>query len=96
MTDPAQAIIEAVNSAWAQLLALGGLIVWLANLHSQTRSNKSELGRVWAQRQEDRAQLDRQRTEDMNAHIRAREDTNALLSEVRGDVKKLLERRSKE
>ena len=73
--------MELVRDYWAQLIGVVGLIVWGIRVESQTKANASEIQRLW-----------QQRAEDLAAHKEAREATNALLAEVRNDIKTLLGR----
>lgn len=82
MTDPTHGLLGFIQSAWAQILAAIGLIVWLVRGEAQTKANGSEIRRIW-----------RQREEDLRAHKEARDITNSMLDEVRQDIKTLLARR---
>lgn len=82
MPDTLPGLLAIIQSVWAQLLALVGLIVWLVRGEAQTKANAAEIRRLW-----------RQREEDLRAHREARETTNDLLTELRQDVKTLLARR---
>lgn len=75
-------LITFIHSAWAQLIALVAVVVWLVRGEGQTKANSSEISRIW-----------RQREEDLLAHKDARDTTNRLLDEMRGDIKTLLARR---
>ena len=73
--------MELLRDFWAILMAgLGGL-VWLVRLESRTFANEAELAR---QRE--------QRHEDMKAAMESRSETNRMLTEIRADIKKLMER----
>lgn len=73
--------MELLRDFWAIIMAgLGGL-VWLVRLEARTLSNETELTR---QRE--------QRHEDLKVTATARAETNALLAEIRADIKKLMER----
>lgn len=82
MPDTPPGLLAIIQSVWAQLLALVGLIVWLVRGEAQTKANAAEIRRLW-----------RQREEDLRAHKEARDTTNAMLDEVRRDIKTLLARR---
>lgn len=82
MPDTPPGLLALIQSVWAQLLAIVGLIVWLVRGEAQTKANAAEIRRLW-----------RQREEDLRAHKEARETTNELLTELRQDVKTLLARR---
>jgi hypothetical protein len=59
-------------------------IVWLVRLEAIAISNRQEIKRLWGQR-----------GEDLQVAKEAREATNAMLSEIRNDVKDLLRAREK-
>lgn len=82
MPDTPPGLLAIIQSVWAQLLALVGLIVWLVRGEAHTKANAAEIRRLW-----------RQREEDLRAHKEARDTTNAMLDEVRRDIKTLLARR---
>lgn len=82
MTDEAQGLVALLQSAWTQIVAGIGLIIWLVRGEAQTKANGAEIRRLW-----------RQRDEDLRTHREAREATNELLAEVRQDIKTLLARR---
>ena len=71
--------MELLRDFWAIIMAgLAGL-VWLVRLEARTFSNETELTR---QRE--------QRAEDLCTTATARAETNALLAEIRADVKQLM------
>ena len=82
MPDNPNTWLQLLHSAWAQVLAVVGLIVWMVRGEAATKANAREIRRLW-----------RQRDEDLRAHKEARDKTNALLDEVRQDIKTLLTRR---
>ncbi len=82
MSDPTSNIADLLGSFWMQFLAFITLVVWLVRGEAGTKANAAEIRRIW-----------RQREEDLQAHKDARETTNALLDEVRKDIKTLLGRR---
>lgn len=82
MPDTPHGLLAILQSVWAQLLALVGLIVWLVRGEAQTKANAAEIRRLW-----------RQREEDQRAHKEAQDTTNDLLTELRQDIKTLLARR---
>jgi hypothetical protein len=79
-----ETFIAFLHSFWAQLIAFVAVIVWLVRGEGQTKANSSEIRRIW-----------RQREEDLRAHKDARDTTNRLLDEMRGDIKTLLARRDR-
>lgn len=82
MPDTPNGLLAILQSVWAELLALVGLIVWLVRGEAQTKANAAEIRRLW-----------RQREEDLRAHKDAQDTTNDLLTELRQDIKTLLARR---
>ena len=82
MPDTPHGLLDILQSVWAELLALVGLIVWLVRGEAQTKANAAEIRRLW-----------RQRDEDQRAHKDALDTTNDLLTELRQDIKTLLARR---
>lgn len=82
MTDPTPGLWGLIHSAWAQIISLVALIVWLVRGEAQTQANAREIRRLQAQRNEDQA-----------AQREARRATNDMLAEVRTDIKELLRRK---
>jgi len=64
---------------WGIAGAAVGLIVWLIRLEARIVENTKEIKRLWNQRKED-----------MDLAKAAREDTNAMLAEIRDDIKALI------
>jgi hypothetical protein len=85
-------MVDILQAAWPQVLAVIALGIWLLRGEANTKANSSEIRRLWLQRREDKANADRQRHEDLVAAASARDTTNALLDEVRKDIKTLLQR----
>ncbi len=71
--------MELLRDFWAIIMAGIGGLVWLVRLEARTFSNETEL-----QRQRE------QRAEDLKTKATARAETNALLAEIRADVKQLM------
>ncbi|MFE3836069.1 hypothetical protein [Pseudogemmobacter sonorensis] len=82
MPDTPHGLLAILQSVWVQVSALVALIVWLVRGEAATKANAAEIRRLW-----------RQRDEDLRAHKEARDTTNAMLDEVRRDIKTLLARR---
>ena len=83
---------EVLRSYWAVIAGFVGVIVWAVRVEAGMKATAKDVRAIWAQRKED---LEATRT--------ARTETNALLhkldakldaafSEVRGDIKTLLQR----
>lgn len=75
--------MQELREWWAVIVGIVGLIVWALRVEFSARTNASEIRRLW-----------HQRDEDQRAHKEARDGTNAMLREMREDIKKLLERRT--
>lgn len=82
MPDSPHGLWSLIQSAWAQIVVGVAMIIWAVRAEAQTKANAAEIRRIW-----------RQREEDLRAHKEARETTNAMLDEVRRDIKTLLARR---
>jgi hypothetical protein len=70
---------ENILKFWPVLLAFVGFLVWLIRLEARSVENTKEIKRLWNQRKED-----------MDLAKAAREDTNAMLAEIRDDIKALI------
>lgn len=73
--------MEILKEYWGLIVAGVTLVIWSIRLEAKANENSKEIRRVW-----------NQRAEDLAAHREAREATNALLTELRNDVKTLLGR----
>lgn len=84
--------MELLKEYWAIAMGFVGLVVWAVRLEAGMKENAKEIRALW-----------RQRNEDLETSRTARIETNALLhkldskldavfSEVRGDIKTLLQR----
>lgn len=73
-----------VREYWGMIGSGVAVVVWLVRLEGAGKSNAAEIRGLW-----------RQRREDMDSHIRARAETNAVLAEMRADIKTLLSRGEK-
>lgn len=71
----------AVMNVWPAIVALVGIVVWAVRVEAGMKANSSEIRSLW-----------RQRHEDVEAQRKARDETNAMLAEIRKDVKRLLEK----
>lgn len=63
------------------ILGFVGFLVWLIRLEARSIENGREIKRLWHQRKED-----------LDAARISREDTNAMLAEIRDDIKALIAR----
>ena len=63
---------------WSVMAAVIGVIAWLIRMEAKMVSNSRDIERLW-----------KLRKEDMQAAKDAREDTNALLRDLREDVRRL-------
>ena len=71
--------MEVVLTYWPVFMAFLAFLIWLIRLEARSVENTKEIKRLWNQRRED-----------MDAAKVAREDTNALLAEIRSDIKALI------
>jgi hypothetical protein len=70
---------QTILEFWPIILALVSFFAWLIRLESRSIENTKEIKRLWNQRKED-----------MDLAKAAREDTNAMLAEIRDDIKALI------
>jgi hypothetical protein len=73
--------MEGIFAYWPIALSLVGVVVWLVRLEAGSAENTKEIKRLWNQRRED-----------MDAAQRSRSETNAVLTEIRDDIKSLIAR----
>lgn len=64
---------------WSAVAAVIGAVVWAVRIEAKAMGNSRDIERLWAQRKED-----------LDAHKEARERTNAILTEIRSDIKTLM------
>ena len=70
---------ENILKLWPILIGFIGFLVWLIRLEARSVENTKEIKRLWNQRKEDQ-----------EASRQSREDTNAMLAEIRDDIKALI------
>lgn len=70
---------ETLLKFWPILMGFVGFLVWLIRLEARSVENTKEIKRLWNQRKEDQ-----------EASRQSREDTNAMLAEIRDDIKALI------
>lgn len=70
---------DTILKFWPIFLGFVGFLVWLIRLEARSVENTKEIKRLWNQRKED-----------LDASKQAREDTNAMLKEIRDDIKNLI------
>jgi hypothetical protein len=70
---------ENILKFWPILVGSVGFLVWLIRLEARSVENTKEIRRLWHQRKED-----------MDLAKAARDDTNAMLAEIRDDIKALI------
>lgn len=73
--------MEIIRAFWPVAVAFVGFLVWLIRLESRSIENGKEIKRLWNQRRED-----------LETTKQAREETNAMLAEIRDDIKDLIGR----
>jgi hypothetical protein len=71
--------MELIADNWSVFAGAVGFLVWLIRLESRSIENTKEINRLW-----------KQRKEDLDSAKQAREDTNAMLGEIRDDIKSLI------
>lgn len=70
---------DTILKFWPIAVGFVGFLVWLIRLEARSVENTKEIKRLWNQRKED-----------IDAAKQAREDTNAMLKEIRDDIKNLI------
>lgn len=73
--------MDVVLDFWPVIIGFVAFLVWLIRLEARSVENTKEIKRLWHQRRED-----------LEASNRAREDTNAMLREIRDDIKAVIAR----
>lgn len=69
-----------IREWWSVIVALLAAVVWLFRLEARGLKNEREIKRLWDQR-----------SEDLEQARQARDETNAMLKEMRADIKQLLQ-----
>ncbi len=77
--------LETLMKFWPLLAAGIGFVVWLVRLENMARNNAKAL-------RDTTEQVDRRRIEDLEAAKQARDETHAMLREMRTDIKSLVEK----
>lgn len=72
--------MEYIKEFLAAALAAVAFLVWLIRLEAKALSNEREIKRLWQQRKEDLEQAQK-----------SRDETNTMLSEMRADIKMILQ-----
>jgi len=72
---------EWIAAGWKPIAAAIAFLVWLVRLESKGLQNEREIKRLWEQRKED-----------LETAKQSRQDTNAMLGEIRDDIKALIAR----
>lgn len=73
--------MDAIKEWWGAIMAVTGLGVWLVRLENSSKTALREVARLEKQMEADRA-----------ATRANRQEQNDMLREMRGDIKRLLER----
>jgi len=73
--------MDLIRAFWPIAIGAVGFLVWLIRLESRSIENSKEIKRLWNQRRED-----------MEISKQARDETNAMLAEIRDDIKDLIGR----
>jgi len=72
---------EWLTAGWKPMAAGVAFLVWLVRLESKGLQNERDIKRLWDQRKED-----------LDAAKASRNETNAMLGEIRDDIKALIAR----
>jgi len=72
---------EWLVAGWKPLAAGVAFLIWLVRLESKGLQNERDIKRLWDQRKED-----------LEAAKASRTETNAMLGEIRDDIKALIAR----
>jgi len=72
---------EWLTAGWKPIVAGVAFLVWLVRLESKGLQNERDIKRLWDQRKED-----------LEAAKASRNETNAMLGEIRDDIKALIAR----
>ena len=72
---------EWLVAGWKPLAAGVAFLIWLVRLESKGLQNERDIKRLWDQRKED-----------LEAAKASRDETNAMLGEIRDDIKALIAR----
>jgi ABC-type protease/lipase transport system fused ATPase/permease subunit len=73
-------MLDYVNEFLAVVLAAVAFLAWLIRLEAKALGNEKEIKRLWQQRKEDLEQAQK-----------SRDETNTMLSEMRADIKMILQ-----
>jgi len=76
-----EAGMDIIRAFWPVAVAFVGFLIWLIRLESRSIENGKEIKRLWNQRRED-----------LEMSKQARDETNAMLAEIRDDIKDLIGR----
>lgn len=76
--------MQGIFAYWPIGVSFVAVVVWLVRLEAGSVENGKEIKRLWNQRRED-----------MEAAQRARGETNAMLAEIRDDIKALISKVAK-
>lgn len=76
--------MQGIFAYWPIAVSFVAIAVWLVRLEAGSVENGKEIKRLWNQRRED-----------MEAAQRARGETNAMLAEIRDDIKSLISKVAK-
>ena len=72
-------MLEMIREWWAVILGVVAGLFWLSRLEWRGLQNEAEIKRLWTQRKED-----------LDSAKESRNETNAMLKEMRDDIKQLL------
>ena len=86
--------MEILKEWWGIIAAAIGALFWLSRLEWRGIKNEADIREMQRQRKEDLASAEKHRQNDLASSQRARDETNHMLDEIRGDIKQLLQRRA--
>lgn len=84
--------METVKEWWSVIAATVAGVGWLMRLEGQVRLQSREIVRLWAVRSEDQQAAEKIRTEDRRAAEKTLERIEAVIAELRSDIKQLVKR----
>lgn len=84
--------MEIIRDWWGVITGVVVGVVWLSRLEWRSVKNEGDIRSMQQQRKADLAEHQRERTVDLESASKARDETNHMLDEIRGDIKQLLQR----
>lgn len=72
-------LVDLIRAIWPVGVGIIGFLGWLIRLEARSIENSKDIKRLW-----------NQRSEDLEAAKQSRQETSAMLSEIRDDIKALI------